>query len=1004
MRVRVLMLAAILAAVAAGPVIAQTTPTGTLTGRVTDPAGLILPGVTVTVSSPALQGTRTAVTSGNGDYIIPFLPAGEYTVVFDLAGFTTAKHAVRVQLAENVPLDVQMTVGGLTETVDVTGGTQDAAFTSAPTVAASYKASTIDTLPVDRTVNGAVLLAPGTSDTGPSRDGVGQVTFSGAFAYEGLFLINGVVANETLRNQVSTVFIEDAIQETKVMTAAVSAEFGRFAGGVANTITKSGGNQFSGSFRTTFDNDSWRALTPFERTLGDDPRLDAVVPTYEATLGGPIVRDRLWFFSAGRLRTDEASEQTVYTNITYPNTIEDARYEVKGTWAIDTAHTLKGTFTKRTRDEFNNTFGDVMDTASFYDNQSPEDLFAFNYTGVLSSKFFLEGQYSRRRNFFIGSGARFSDLERGTMILDRSRNSARWNSPTFCAVCGLTQDQIDAGELNEEKRANQNVVVKGSYFLSTQTAGSHSLVAGFDAFEDSRKNDNYQSGSGFRLNASDTIIRGSGASTTLYPVVRPGTSDRDTAASFLLWTPLFESSQGSQLRTYSAFFNDAWRFSNHLSLNLGVRWDKTDEKDQAGNAVSDDQAWSPRLAASYDLKGDGRWTVNTGFARYVMPITSGIADLGAGAGRTASFQYVYRGPAINTDPNPANPVSAAEALRTVFDWFYANGGTDRPLRSNPSYPGVNRRISDTLTTPSTWEYTAGFAGLLGSRGSFRMDVVYKDFNDFFTDLVTPAVIATDPAGRNFDLNTVVNTNVLDRKYKALQGQIQYRFTSALTLGGNYTLSRTYGNVNGETGNSGPVQDDVLAYPEYKDLSWNTPVGDLSSDQRHKLRLWGNYDLPLGAAGRINVGLLERMNSGTPYSSEASIDTRGFVTNPGYLTPDSTISYYFGGRGTYRTDTIWSTDLSMNYYFPLPLGRRTELFARFVVNNMFNNTGQDGTSNQTVFTASNQNPARTLVAFNPFTTTPVEGVHYQLSDQFGAALSADDYQPPRTFFFGGGFRF
>jgi hypothetical protein len=1000
MRLKILAVGVVLAGLTAASAFAQTTPTGTLTGKVTDPDGLILPGVTVTVSSPALQGNRNAVTSANGDYVIPFLPAGEYAVLFELSGFAATKQSVRVQVAETVTLNTQMAVGGLAETLTVTAATQQADFTSAPTAAASYKSVVIDTLPVSRAVNGAVLLAPGTSDTGPS----GNVTFSGGFSYEGLFLINGVVANETLRNQVSNVFIEDAIEETKVMTASISAEYGRFAGGVANTITKSGGNDFSGSVRVTADSDSWRSLTPYEEGLPDDPRLDTIVPTYEATFGGRIIRDKLWFFTAARHRTDEASEQTFYTDITYPNTIEDMRYELKGTWALNSAHTVKGTFTKRTRDESNNVFGDVMDTASFYDNKSPEDLFAANYTGILASNFFIEGQYSRRRNFFIGSGARFIDIERGTMILDRSRDSARWNSPTFCAVCGLTQEQIDAGELNEEKRANQNAIVKASYFLSTSNAGSHSFVAGFDAFEDSRKNDNYQSGSGFRLNASDTIFRGEGNNVTLYPVVRPGTSDRDTAASYILWTPLFESSQGSTLRTYSAFFNDSWRFNNHWSFNLGVRWDKTDEKDQGGNAVSDDQAWSPRLAASYDLKGNGQWVINGGFARYVMPIVSGIADLGSGAGRTASFQYVYRGPAINADPNTPNPVPAADALRAVFDWFYANGGTDRTLRSNPSYPGVNRKIGESLTTPSTWEYAVGFAGLMGTRGSYRVDFVYKDFNDFYTDSVTPGVFATDPTGRNFDLNLIVNTNDLDRRYKAVQGQIQYRFTGDLTIGGNYTLSRTWGNINGENASSGPVQDDFLAYIEYKDISWNTPTGDLSTDQRHKLRLWGNYDWGWGTAGRMNIGLLQRMNSGSPYSADASIDTRSYVTNPGYLTPDSTTTYYFGGRSIYTTDAIWSTDLSLNYYFPLRFGRKTEIFARFVVNNLFNNSGQDGTSNETVYTASNQNPSRTMRAFNPFTETPVEGVHYELSPDFGKALSADDYQRPREYYFGFGFRF
>ncbi|MCM2257279.1 MAG: TonB-dependent receptor [Vicinamibacteria bacterium] len=973
---------------------AQGNPTGNLSGTVADSGGLVLPGVTVTATSPALQGARTAVTSANGDFIIPFLPAGDYKVRFELQGFQAVERKVRVQLAETVVVDAKLAVGGISEEVTVVAEVP-VDFTQTATAAASYKAAAIDQLPVARSINGAVLLAPGTTSTGPS----GNVTFSGAMSYEGLFLLNGVVLNETLRNQASLVFIEDAIQETKTMTGNISAEYGRFAGGVASVITKSGGNEFSGSFRLTMDSDKWRSLTPFEEDLAEDPRSDKKVPTWEATLGGPIVKDKLWFFGATRLREDTDGAQTLYTNIVYDNIVDDKRYEGKLTWALDSKHTFKAGYTQRDREETNNSFGDIMDRASLYDSSQPEKLLSFNYTGVLSSNFFVEAQYASRRLSFIGSGSRYTDIERGTMILDRSRNSSRWNSPTFCAVCGLTDEQIAAGELNEEKRNNQNILVKGTYFLSTSGSGSHNLVFGFDAFEDSRENNNWQSGSGFRLNASDTIFRGE----TLYPVVRPGTSDRDTAASYILWTPIFEATQGSQLRTYSAFFNDVWRLNQNWSFNLGVRWDKTDEKDQAGNKVSDDQAFSPRLSATFDPKGDGKLAFRAGLARYVMPITSGIADLGSGAGRSASFQYVYRGPAINTN-NPANPVSAADALRTVFDWFYANGGTNRALRSNPSYPGVNRKIADDLTTPTTWEYSLGLGGSIGTRGSYRLDAIYRDANDFFTDEVIPGRTAADPTGRLFDLNVVVNTNVLERKYKALMSQIQYRFTDDLTLGGNYTLSQANGNVNGETASSGPVQDDILAYAEYKDLSWNSPTGDLSIDQRHKLRLWANWERGLGKAGRIVLGVLQNLSSGTPSSTDATIDTRPYVTNPGYLTPDSTTSYYFGGRGDLVTDTITSTDLSINYYLPVGWMKNSQFFFRFVVDNLFDQAGRDSTGNETVFTASNQNAARTLKAFNPFTETPVYGTHYEYGPDFGEALSASDYQSPRSFYFAVGFRF
>src|SRR5262245_34168953 len=372
-------------------VLAQTTPTGTITGQVVDPQGGVLPGVTVSLKSASLQGIRTATTSPNGDYIVPFLPAGDYVATFELSGFQSLSRKVRVQVAETIPLDARLTMAGVAEQLTVTAEAPSD-FTQAATAAASYKADLIDRLPVGRDIRGAVLLAPGTTSTGPGA--VGAITFSGAASYEGLFLVDGVVINETLRNQPALVFLEDAIEETKTSTAAISAEYGRFAGGVANVITKSGGNDFSGSLRVTFDNDSWRSLTPYEKGLAEDPRLDTVVPTYAATLGGPVFKDKLWFFGAVRLREDKDSATTLYTNVVYDNVVDDKRYEGKLTWALTPKHTLKGAFTKRTRDETNNTFGEVMDRASFYDTGQPEDLLSANYTGVLSPNFFVEAQYA----------------------------------------------------------------------------------------------------------------------------------------------------------------------------------------------------------------------------------------------------------------------------------------------------------------------------------------------------------------------------------------------------------------------------------------------------------------------------------------------------------------------------------------------------------------------------------------------------------------------------------
>src|SRR6266699_4906264 len=104
---------------------AQGNPTGTISGHVVDEAGLSVPGATVTASSAALQGVRTATTSENGDYIVPFLPAGDYEVTFELAGFKTVTRQISVKMAETLPLNVALAVAAVAESVTVTGASPD---------------------------------------------------------------------------------------------------------------------------------------------------------------------------------------------------------------------------------------------------------------------------------------------------------------------------------------------------------------------------------------------------------------------------------------------------------------------------------------------------------------------------------------------------------------------------------------------------------------------------------------------------------------------------------------------------------------------------------------------------------------------------------------------------------------------------------------------------------------------------------------------------------------
>ena len=987
---------------------AQST-TGTISGRVVDAQGLSVPGVTVSATSPNLQGVRETVTSENGDYILTLLPSGLYTVAFELSGFQSQQRSVTLAPTQVVPLEITLGPAALTETVQVVGRSADV-LTATAQVATNFNQELIANLPTARDINATLMLAPSVHPTGPA----GAYSIAGSQSFENLFLVNGVTVNENLRGQAFDLYIEDAIQETTVATAGVSAEYGRFGGGVVNIITRSGGNVFSGSFRDTMNNDKWRRLSAFEESAdggvggGRDLRIDKVVPTYEYTLGGPVMRDTLWFFTAGRIQKQESGRNTTITAIPY-TFVEDAkRFEFKGTYALNTNHRFQAGYTKSTRTQENNTFNPnlSMDVASLGTRELPEDLSTFNYTGVLTSSFFFEGRYSNRHQSFIGSGSRFTDLERGTLLIDRSRGNTRYWTDTFCGVC------------SQEKRDNEDIFVKGSYFLSTAGSGSHSMTMGYDNFNDQRFANNHQSGSDYRILGTSAIITGSGASQTIFPQFL------GDGSTIIQWNPIPLDSQGSNFRTHSVFFNDAWRATDRLTANLGVRYDKNDGKDQAGNTVITDDAWSPRLGVIFDPTGSGEWSVTGSFAKYVTAISNSIADASSAGGNPQTRQFIYRGPNINP-PGTANPVSPDVAIRQLFDWFIANGGANLPLNGAPAIPGLTPIIGD-LISPHAWEYATGVNRSFG-RAALRADFVYRDFKSFYADYTTPNARVQDAEGRFYDLVTIANDNELGkRKYAGLSLMGNYRWT-AIDIGGNYTLSRNWGNIGtpeGETVANGPVRFEGPRFPEYKQASWNYPEGDLNSDQRHRSRIWLNYRP--GIISGLTLSFLQVLESGVPYGAvnTSGVDPRPFVTNPGYLTPPAgnLTTYYFGPRDEFRTDAQFRTDLAVNYAYRIPGAGGLELFGQLQVINLFDQsqlcacgstvfgTGSGGNAgginiqriDTTVLNAVTT-PAR-FATFNPFTTTPVRGTHWDTGPNFGRAISRFAYTTPQSMRISFGVRF
>jgi hypothetical protein len=272
----------------------------------------------------------------------------------------------------------------------------------------------------------------------------------------------------------------------------------------------------------------------------------------------------------------------------------------------------------------------------------------------------------------------------------------------------------------------------------------------------------------------------------------------------------------------------------------------------------------------------------------------------------------------------------------------------------------------------------------------------------------------DRFGTEDDLSIIrADDGVYDRKYTGVHTQFQYRPWNRLNLGGTYAWSRLVGNVTGEDTGSGPLVGVAGEYPEYREASWNSPMRYLTGDQRHRARLWASNDLPTPIGG-CSLTLLQHFDSGTRTSVDGVIDSRPYVTNPGYIAANlpTTVSYFFGGRGNLKTEDITRTDVSINYN--IRLFKTLELFIQPEVLNLFNERGIQSYDEE-VLTAADDDD--TFAPFNPFTDTPIEcpqgasaaecqqlGANFQRGPNFGKPDSEGDYQTPRTFRVSVGIRF
>lgn len=936
---------------------AQGRQTGAIVGTVTDGDGLVIPGATVTVSSPALQGLRSTTTDGNGNFTVPLLPSGEYLVRIELTGMRAVEQRQRVDLGLTARVDAQMQLDTLTEIVTVVSAAPS--IVTSVSSGANYRGEMVDKLASPRTIQGVAELAPGLTDNTPNA---GQVTISGGFAYDNQFLVDGVDVADNLFGTANNLFIEDAIEEVQVLTSGISAEYGRFGGGVVQAITKSGSNRFAGSFRNNQYKPSWTTQTPFEKSR-NLARTGDLQNIQEWTLGGPVLRDRLWFFHAGRHQSTSTPQPFQQTGIANNNTAKNDRFELKGTATLFSSQTLQAQFIRNQTEQVQPSFGFSIDPSTIVNRTLPNTLVVGSWRGILSDKLFATAQVSRRKFGFEGSGGSSTNIL-DSPFLTRGFTSGvpaslHYNSPYF--------DSNDP-----ENRNNRQVTGSLSYFLTTKSLGSHDFKVGYENFQTTRTGGNSQSSTNYVFQ-TDYLLNGTtpalDGNQKPIPVFTPGLSRIQS------WV----ATRGAELdiTTQSVFAHDRWVFNSRLTFDLGVRGEFVTSDATGGIVGVDTTTWVPRLGASWDVTGNGSTILQGSYARYAGKYSESQIGRNTAVGTPDLLTLEYRG-------------VAGQGLNYAPGFDLANyaviGG---------SFPLETVFFDDNLRSPTTDEFSVALGRQINDKGSVKATYQWRTVSgfieDFLDDPTAAGKVTIVKNGINFgtfDKTFWRNTDEPVREYQAMVFQGNYRLTSNWSVDAHWTLQlKNDGNFEGEGANTPGSSSFIGDYPEVYGGDWDrqNASGRLNDFQRNKVRAWTTYGLRLGRFGSLDSSASYRYNSAQTYSLAATgqaLSAVQLARNPGYArAAGQAQTIYFDDRGSEFFEASHQVDVAFLYQVPIWKTLRPWLKAEFY--NVFNNQ-------PLVFfnTAVTPDPASALDA-DGLRTGYIKGAN------FGTARSQADYPRATT---------
>ena len=959
----------------AGTAFAQLTPEGRIIGKVMDDQGNPLPGVTVEATSPKLVGKASTITDLNGTYRLMALPSGNYEITFSLPGFKKLlRKNVYLQLSQTMVLNETLEQAAVEEQVTVVG--QSPLIDVKSTVKGMTMTRDIFlSLPRGRSFDSLISTIPGVQN----EDVSAGISVDGASGAENMFFVDGTDVTDFHLGIKGQNVVLELLDEVKVTASGYNAEYGGSMGGVINVITRSGGNEFHGDIMTFYENNhqymqgkarDYLRQDPNDYTIWEYANNDTLYfnggkdrdryNRYEGvfSLGGYIIKDKLWFFGSINPIYYQSAAQRDFNYREGPfSTFKNKNTVYNGSIRLSAAP-LQGL---RLAASFVNNFSryrGALPSIQGYDDSAYEwGKEGFDYPNWTTA---LTADYSIGNNLLISyRGGWHLQNQTNQQIVPPDRSTFNFNysnypytdDPFYIANPGLLHSSgwTDAGTFRDTQRVLQGKIgnnIDVSYYLNW--LGEHALKAGIGyayLYEDV-----------FNSSTHPRVYMGFGRTTYAlgFPVgvdADPSSPNYGAYGYYYIrgsWTqPVNGGAWKIHANNWSLYAQDSWTIKNRLTINFGLRAESqyipsmttdTSYENFTDKPVKFDlgQMLAPRLGAVYDVFGDSSLKVFGSFGIYYDVMKLYMAELTFGGWKRKQDYYSL-----------TTPDWTAIAASGAFDDRASQEAGGTYAGSLDFLPPSFGRVDPDLKPTAQREFSFGAEKKLMEDLSLSVRLVNKhllrtieDVGVFETVLnpdgttdLTETFYITNP-GYGWSRPVSQGGKFTDeywpcpkatREYYGLNVSLEKRFSNNWQGGINYTLSRVAGNysglatsdeVSGGVGRIGPNVE--LYYDDWfimSDANGKVLEGALPQDRTHYLKAYGAYSFPFG----LTVGMIAYGRSGLPLTTKLLLNDR-------YIYPENR-----GDLGRLPF-TFWA-DIYMDYTFRL--GDKYRASVNLQINNVTN---------------------------------------------------------------------